>query len=98
MQLSDYEAALLAGQEGPAVQRAMQIVTTLGRVYGAPDLIPVASVQVAGVSYRNLGDAGLEFNQDWAAQGARVQVPTTLNPSGANKVLAKILPRNRLPW
>ena len=60
----------------------MQIIVTLGRIYDADRLVPVASVQVAGVSYRNLGDAGLEFLRDWAAQGARVRVPTTLNPAG----------------
>ena len=69
-------------QQGDAVRRAMQIVVTLGRIYEADRLVPVGSVQVAGVSYRNLGDAGLEFLRDWAAQGARVRVPTTLNPAG----------------
>ena len=71
---------MLAGDEGPAVRRAMQIVVTLGRIYEAERLLPVTSVQVAGVSYRNLGDAGLEFLQEWATR--RVRVPTTLNPAG----------------
>jgi hypothetical protein len=48
----------------------MEIVVALGRIYGAADLVPVASVQVAGVSYKNLGEAGLQFLQAWAAQGA----------------------------
>jgi len=73
---------MLDGAAGPAVRRAMEIVVTLGRIYGAERLLPVSSVQVAGVSYRNLGDAGLEFLGDWAAEGARVRVPTTLNPAG----------------
>ena len=42
----------------------------------------MTSVQVAGVSYKNLGEAGLEFLREWADQGARVRVPTTLNPAG----------------
>ena len=67
---------------GPGVRKAMEIVTALGRIYGAERLVPVVSVQVAGVSYRNLGDAGLEFLAEWADQGARVRVPTTLNPAG----------------
>jgi predicted aconitase len=71
-----------AGDLGPGVQKAMEILTALGAIYGADDLVPVTSVQVAGVSYKNLGDAGLEFLADWAAQGARVRVPTTLNPAG----------------
>jgi predicted aconitase len=60
----------------------MEILTALGKIYGAEDLVPISSVQVAGVSYKNLGDAGLEFLAEWAAQGARVCVPTTLNPAG----------------
>jgi predicted aconitase len=60
----------------------MEIVVALGRIYGARRLVPVDSVQVAGVSYRNLGEAGLEFLREWADQGARVCVPTTLNPAG----------------
>jgi predicted aconitase len=44
--------------------------------------VPVASVQVSGVSYKNLGDAGLEFLEAWAAQGARARAPATLNPAG----------------
>lgn len=84
MQLTPLEEAMLAGAEGPAVRRAMQIVVTLGRIYEAERLLPVASVQVAGVSYRNLGEAGLEFVSDWAAEGAQVRVPTTLNPAGTD--------------
>ncbi len=82
MNLTDEEQAMLAGASGPGVQKAMEILTALGRIYGADDLVPVTSVQVAGVSYKNLGDAGLEFLADWAQQGARVRVPTTLNPAG----------------
>ncbi|MEJ2560563.1 MAG: aconitase X catalytic domain-containing protein [Anaerolineae bacterium] len=82
MRLTDEEQAMLGGDLGPGVQKAMEILTALGAIYGADGMVPVTSVQVAGVSYKNLGDAGLEFLADWAAQGARVRVPTTLNPAG----------------
>ncbi|MGC8786860.1 MAG: aconitase X [Anaerolineae bacterium] len=82
MQLTDEEQAMLAGAQGPAVQKAMQIVVALAEIYGAQDLVPIASAQVAGVSYKNLGDAGLEFLEEWAAHGARVKVPTFMNPAG----------------
>jgi predicted aconitase len=77
---------MLAGEMGPGVRKAMEIVTALGRIYGAERLVPVASVQVAGVSYKNLGEAGLEFLAEWADQGARVRVSTTLNPAGMDLV------------
>ena len=73
---------MLAGERGEAERRAMEIVVTLGRIYDAKRLLPVESVQVAGVSYRNLGEAGLDFLRDWVQLGARVRVATTLNPAG----------------
>jgi len=82
LELSAEERSMLAGGFGPGVRKAMEIVVALGRVYGALRLVPVGSVQVAGVSYRNLGEAGLEFLREWADQSARVCVPTTLNPAG----------------
>jgi len=82
MELRAEEQAMLAGEMGPGVQKGMEIVTALGRIYGAQRLVPVTSVQVAGVSYKNLGDAGLEFLTEWAEQGAQVRAPTTLNPAG----------------
>ena len=82
LRLSAGEQAMLAGEAGPGVAKAIEIVVALGRIYGAATLVPVTSVQVSGVSYKNLGDAGLAFLETWAGQGARVQVPTTLNPAG----------------
>lgn len=72
----------LAGARGEGVRLAAQLVTALGRIYGAESLAPAASVQVAGVSYRNLGAAGLDFLRDWASHGATARVPATLNPAG----------------
>jgi len=73
---------MLEGAYGPGVARAMEIIVALGRIYEAEYLVPVTSVQVSGVSYRNLGEAGLEFLREWADLGARARVPTTLNPAG----------------
>jgi predicted aconitase len=84
--LTEEEQAMWSGEAGPGVQKAMEIVVALGQIYGAPSLVAVASVQVSGVSYKNLGDAGLEFLEEWAAQGARARVPTTLNPAGMELV------------
>ncbi len=82
MYLTPEEQAMLAGDQGPGVQKAMELVVALGQIYGAQELVPVSSVQVSGVSYKNLGDAGVAFLREWAEQGARVRVPTTLNPAG----------------
>ena len=82
MALTAEERAMLEGDRGPGVRQAMEIVLALGRIYDAQRLVPVSSVQVAGVSYRNLGEAGLAFLREWADQGARSSVPATLNPAG----------------
>ena len=82
MHLTPEEHALLSGGMGPAVQKAMRILETLGRIYGASQMLPVCSVQISGVSYDNLGEAGLEWLSEMAAGGGRAQVLTTLNPAG----------------
>jgi predicted aconitase len=82
MYLTSEENAMLIGEQGKSVQKAMQILVALGTIYGAERMIPVSSVQVAGVSYDNLGEAGLEFLSEMAAGGGRAQVLTTLNPAG----------------
>ena len=84
--LTSEEQAMWSGEAGPGVRKAMEIVVALGQIYGAADLVPAASVQVSGVSYKNLGDAGLEFLEEWASQGARARVPATLNPAGMDMV------------
>jgi len=85
LKLTAEEQALLAGAEGPGVKRAMEIVVALARIYGAADLTPVVHAQIAGVSYKNVGDAGVEFLNRWADEGAQVRVPTTLNPMGMER-------------
>ncbi len=81
MYLTKKEEKMLEGEEGYAARKSMEILVALGSIYGAKKLIRVSSVQVSGVSYHNLGDAGLEFLNELAKDG-RVKVLTTLNPAG----------------
>ena len=83
MNLTQEEEGLLGGSQGHAAQKAMQILVALGKIYGADRMVPVSSVQVSGVSYKNLGDAGLEFLNGLAEDG-KARVKTTLNPAGMN--------------
>jgi predicted aconitase len=82
MNLTSEQQAMLDGKQGRAVRKAMEILTTLGTIYGAERLIPISSVQIAGVSYDNLGEAGLAFLEEMANGGGRARVLTTLNPAG----------------
>jgi len=73
---------MLEGRDGKATRKAMEILVTLGTIYGADRLLPATSVQIAGVSFDNLGEAGLEFLSEMAANGGQARVLTTLNPAG----------------
>lgn len=82
MELKALERRMLAGEHGPATQKAMQILVGLGTIYGAERMVPVSSVQIAGVSYDNLGEAGLQFLTEMAAGGGQARTLATLNPAG----------------
>jgi predicted aconitase len=59
MYLTPEEEDLLNGESGPTYQKAIEILAALGDIYGANRLIPIKSAQIAGVSYKTIGDAGL---------------------------------------
>jgi len=85
MFLTAEEETMLAGGQGKAIQKAMQILVALGRIYGASRMVPVSSVQIAGVSYDNLGEAGLEWLSEMAENGGKARVLATLNPAGMDR-------------
>ncbi|NIM46518.1 MAG: DUF521 domain-containing protein [Nitrososphaeria archaeon] len=80
MYLTGEEERILRGESGPALQKLMSILVALGDIYGAERLIPVGSAQVAGVSYKSLGDAGIEWIE--SLKGIQASVPSTLNTAG----------------
>ena len=81
MRLTAEERSLLNGEHGHATRKAMQILVALAEIYGAEEMVPVSSVQIAGVSFHNLGQAGLEWLEEMAQDG-KVRTLTTLNPAG----------------
>ena len=82
MHLTKKEEKILNGEEGEVKERLFRLLARLGDIYGADKMIPVGSVQVAGVSYKSIGDPGTEFLEDMAGKNARVKVLTYLNPAG----------------
>jgi predicted aconitase len=80
--LNKTQEDMLNGEQGEVIQRCMRLLTRLGEIYHAENMIPISSAQVAGVSYKSIGDPGLEFLEDFASKGAKVKVLTTLNPAG----------------
>ncbi|MBI5000116.1 MAG: aconitase X catalytic domain-containing protein [Euryarchaeota archaeon] len=82
MYLTKEEEKILAGEKGEVMERMFRLLVRLGDIYGADRMIPVRSVQVAGVSYKSIEDPGMEFLEDIAKKGAKVQAITFLNPAG----------------
>lgn len=79
MHLTRDEELLLQGERGDTLRRAMEILVALGDIYGAERLVEIKSAQIAGVSYKTIGDAGLEWISDLRG---RVAVSSILNPAG----------------
>src|SRR5664279_2828535 len=79
MYLSREEEDIYRGDKGETLRRMMEILVALGEIYGAERLVPIRSAQIAGVSYKNIGEAGLEWISDLHG---RVVVPSILNPAG----------------
>ncbi|MFB0523839.1 MAG: aconitase X, partial [Candidatus Bathyarchaeia archaeon] len=84
MKLTPEEQGMLSGKHGKAARKSMEILTTLGEIFDAEYMVYVYGVQIAGVSYANLGEAGLEFLSEIAEDG-KVRVLTTLNPAGMDR-------------
>jgi len=84
MKLTKEDQEMLDGKHGVAVKKSMEILTTLGEIFNAEDMVDVVGVQIAGVSYDNLGEAGLEFLDEMAEDG-KIRVLTTLNPAGMDR-------------
>ncbi|MEE8358773.1 MAG: aconitase X catalytic domain-containing protein [Candidatus Hydrothermarchaeales archaeon] len=84
MHLTKEEEDILKGEEGEGKRKAIEILVSLGDIQSADRLISVSSVQVSGVSYKTIGDAGLEFLKDFASTKAKASCLTTLNPMGVD--------------
>jgi predicted aconitase len=82
MYLTKEEEKMLEGEKGEVLEKMFRLIVRLGDIYDANKMIPVGSVQVAGVSYKSIGDPGTAFLEDMASKGTKVQVLTYLNPAG----------------
>ena len=87
MHLTKEEEKILDGAEGEVVERLFRLLVRLGDIYNAKKMVNIGSVQVAGVSYKSIGDPGLEFLVDIASKNTKVKVLTFLNPAGKYRLL-----------
>ena len=77
LQLSGRDAAMLAGDFGPAARLAVRIVVRMGEILGARELVEITSSHIDGCLYH--GDGGVEFAERLVDLDAKVAVPATLN-------------------
>ncbi len=80
MKLSQEEQLMLEGSRGTGVRSAMEILVKMGELYGAGHFIPVRNAHIDAAAYTTIWDAGTEFIEYLVDHGARVAVPTTINP------------------
>jgi predicted aconitase len=81
MFLTKEEESALAGEQGHGRRRAMELLVAVGKIYGAERLVPISSAHLSGVSYKTIGEGGIDFLKEMS-QDCKVTVNTTLNPSG----------------
>lgn len=80
MQLTEYEQEMLDGRYGEGMQTAIEILVKMGGLYGAERFLPVKNAHIDAAAYTTIWDAGTEFVEFLADKGAKVSVPTTINP------------------
>lgn len=78
MHLTREEEKLLESSN-ETLRKCMEILVALGEIYGAERLIEIKSAQISGISYDNIGDAGLEWLE--GLEG-KVRVRSFMNPAG----------------
>jgi predicted aconitase len=84
MFLTKDEEAVLAGEKGEGARTAMELLVALGDIYEAKRLVPITSAHLSGVSFKTIGEGGIEFLER-LSKDAKVCVPTTLNPCGMDR-------------
>ena len=85
MYLTKKEQQMCDGEYGETIRKSMDILVALGDIYGASKLVDITSAQVSGVSYKTIGEAGLEYLQDLASEGdIKAAVNASLNPPGTD--------------
>lgn len=85
MYLTKSEEKMCEGELGETICKSMDILVALGDIYNAPKLVDITSAQVSGVSYKTIGDAGLEYLEDLANdKKAEAKINSTLNPPGTD--------------
>jgi predicted aconitase len=93
--LTKEEDKMYSGEYGWAYEVSMKILVHLGDLFKANRLIPIKSAHISGVSYKNVGDATVEFLETLSKSRCKVRVYSTLNPSSFDRDLIHVLKVNK---
>lgn len=90
----------LNGEFGPATQKAMRILTSIGDIYGAERMARTEHVHVASGTVISTGTGGAQFIEWMAENGGRARCYATVNPSAIDSTHWKRLgiPREYYDW
>lgn len=80
MEITKEEERMLDGEFGEGTKIAMELILKLGEYYGAKNTVKIGSVQISGISYKNLGEYGIDLLERF--RDSSVKVPSYLNPIG----------------
>jgi predicted aconitase len=94
MHLTREEENALKGEDGETIASAYRILLAIGEANGADELVPIKWAHLSGVNYNTIGDAGVEFLENFSRDNVKARVRTTLNPMGFDRNDPKNLSRN----
>ena len=90
MRLTDDERAMLAGERGEAVRRALELQIKVGDFFGAEDFVPIDSAHMMA-EIESMGEPCLAWVEEMADLGGQAVVPTTSNPRSVDVALWEAL-------
>jgi predicted aconitase len=90
MKLNHDERAMLAGERGEAVRRAIELQIKVGDFFGAADFVPIDSAHMMA-EIESMGEPCLAWVEEMADLGGRTLVPTTSNPRSVDVALWEAL-------
>ena len=90
MRLNDDERAMLAGERGEAVRRAIELQIKVGDFFGAADFVPIDSAHMMA-EIESMGEPCLAWVEEMADLGGNAVVPTTSNPRSVDVALWEAL-------
>lgn len=78
VRLNSHERAMLAGEFGPARQKALRYQVEVGNFFGAKNMVSITNAHVMG-DIEVMGDGGLEALREMMHDHAECAVPTSSN-------------------